>query len=161
MLIGVLSDTHDNLHMVARAVEVFNERKVDQVLHAGDLVSPFVDRALKGLEAPLLFIFGNNEGEVMYIMQLLSRIAEVKQAPVIREFGGKKLHLSHFHHDVKTLAKSGEYDIVVYGHTHEIVNEKVGDTLVVNPGECCGWLTGKSTIAVIDTEKMEAEIIEL
>jgi len=161
MLIGVISDTHDNLPMVARAVEVFNERNVDQVLHAGDLVSPFVDRSLKDLKAPLLYIFGNNEGEIVGIMKLMGRIGQVERGPVTREFGGKRLYLHHFHHNVDTLAKSGEYDIIVYGHTHEIVNKKVGGTLVVNPGECCGWLTGKCTVAIIDTEKMEAEIVEL
>ena len=39
--------------------------------------------------------------------------------------------------------------------------EKVKKTLVINPGEACGYLTGKSTIAIIDLEKMEAEIITL
>jgi predicted phosphodiesterase len=41
-------------------------------------------------------------------------------------------------------------------------NEKYENgVLVVNPGELCGYLTGKPTFAIIDTDKVEAEIIEL
>jgi hypothetical protein len=34
-------------------------------------------------------------------------------------------------------------------------------TLIVNPGEVGTWLYGKSTLALVDLNKMEAEIIEL
>jgi len=38
--------------------------------------------------------------------------------------------------------------------------EKRGRTLVVNPGECCGYLSGKRTVALVDTETMNAELME-
>jgi len=38
--------------------------------------------------------------------------------------------------------------------------QKKGKTLVINPGEVCGYLTGKSTIAILDTTKCDARIIE-
>ena len=41
MKIGVLSDTHDHIPKIKRAVEIFNEEKVDLVLHSGDIVAPF------------------------------------------------------------------------------------------------------------------------
>ena len=42
MKIGVLSDSHDNVHMVAKAVELFNDEGVVLVVHAGDFIAPFV-----------------------------------------------------------------------------------------------------------------------
>jgi predicted phosphodiesterase len=33
--------------------------------------------------------------------------------------------------------------------------------LIVNPGEVYGHLTGRSTVAIIDTVKRSAEIVEL
>jgi predicted phosphodiesterase len=32
---------------------------------------------------------------------------------------------------------------------------------VINPGECGGWLTGKSTIAMLDLNDLNVQIINL
>ncbi len=50
---------------------------------------------------------------------------------------------------------------MVTGHTHWPKIEKIDGVLVVNPGEASGWLTGKKTIALVDLNTLEAEIIEL
>jgi len=62
---------------------------------------------------------------------------------------------------VDSLAKSGDYDVIIYGHTHRTDIRKIGNTLIVNPGELCGWLTGKYTVAIIDTENLNAKIISI
>jgi putative phosphoesterase len=53
------------------------------------------------------------------------------------------------------------YDVIVHGHTHEARVQRQGKTLVVNPGETCGYLTGESSIALLDTEMFEAKIVPL
>jgi predicted phosphodiesterase len=40
-MIGIISDSHDNMDAIRRAVEFFNKKEVKAVLHAGDLVSPY------------------------------------------------------------------------------------------------------------------------
>jgi putative phosphoesterase len=62
---------------------------------------------------------------------------------------------------IDALANSGNFDIILSGHTHDMVNQKQDGVLIVNPGELCGYLTNKATFAIIDTESMEAEIIEI
>jgi hypothetical protein len=62
---------------------------------------------------------------------------------------------------LKTLIKSEVFDVVVYGHTHKAEIYRNGKTLVVNPGEVCGYLSGKSTIALLDTTKHEAKLTTL
>jgi predicted phosphodiesterase len=36
-----------------------------------------------------------------------------------------------------------------------------GDTLIVNPGEACGWLYGACTAALVDLETRQVDIIKL
>ena len=62
---------------------------------------------------------------------------------------------------IDALAESQKYDVIIYGHTHRTDLRKIGKTLIVNPGECGGWLTGKSTIALLDLETLSAKIVEL
>ena len=33
--------------------------------------------------------------------------------------------------------------------------------LTLNPGECCGWLTGRCTVALLETETMAVEIVDV
>lgn len=63
MIIGALSDTHDNLPKIEKAVKFFNKKKVDFVLHAGDFVAPFAVDRLNKLSCEWLGVFGNNDGE--------------------------------------------------------------------------------------------------
>ena len=39
MKIGIISDTHDAHRNVLRAIEIFNDRAVEYVFHAGDMVT--------------------------------------------------------------------------------------------------------------------------
>ena len=63
MLVGTISDTHDNLPQIERAVEYLNHEKVGLVLHAGDYVAGFVIPKLAKLTCPLIGVFGNNDGD--------------------------------------------------------------------------------------------------
>jgi putative phosphoesterase len=63
---------------------------------------------------------------------------------------------------IEALGKSGDFDIILTGHTHFLSSKKLDSgSLVINPGELCGYLTDKATFAIVDTESMESEIIEL
>jgi len=62
---------------------------------------------------------------------------------------------------IDALADSGKFDIILSGHTHSMVTKKHKNVLIVNPGELCGYITNKSTFAIINTETMEADIIEI
>ncbi len=159
MLVGIISDTHDNMEQIRKAVDVFNERNVGHVVHAGDFTSPFTFRILKNIRAGFTGIFGNNDGDKL----LLQKRSEgrVFNQPHIFELEGKRIILIHEHHIADALADSGHYDIVIYGHTHLAEVRKRKDALVINPGEAGSWLYGKSTVAILDLSAMKAEIIGL
>ncbi len=159
MLIGIMSDTHDNLVPTRKAIELFNNRGVEHVIHAGDYTSPFTLKLFKELKCKYTGIFGNNDGDKLLLLERAE--GNIHNQPYIFTLNTKKIVVMHEHHVVDALADSGHFDLVVYGHTHKADVRKVKNTLVVNPGEVGTWLYGKSTVAIVDLNTMEAEIIEL
>ena len=159
MKLGIISDTHDNVPMIIKAVEFFNQADVDLVLHAGDYVSPFSLKPLLSLECDFLGVWGNNDGDKIALQNIAQ--GKIENSPFIESYGDKKILLGHHFETLEALIVSQEFYIIIYGHTHKPDIRKKGKTLVVNPGECGGWLEGKSTIALADLEAQTAEIIEL
>ncbi len=159
MKIGVISDSHDRLPTLRRAVALFSQMNVDMLLHAGDFVAPFAAKLLLDRPAamPLHCIYGNNDGERAGLKKMLPM---VQDGPLRLSVGGRTLVMHHWIEWLKPEDIQGA-DIIISGHTHEVVNKKRGSALYLNPGECCGWLTERCTVALLDTEKLEAQIIQI
>ncbi len=161
MRIGIMSDSHDHLTYLRRAVDALNDYGVELVLHAGDYVAPFVVNELTRLQARLLGIFGNNDGERLGLAKRIAEIGQVQVQPLFLELEGCRLAMVHEPEPVEAFAKSGLYEVVIYGHTHQVDLREVGDCLVLNPGEVCGWLTGKPTCALLELPARTVQLIEL
>lgn len=159
MKIGVMADTHDNLDAIKRAVEFLNKEQVELVLHAGDYVAPFAVKALGELNCKVIGIFGNNDGEKIGLSNVFQHVGEIHNGPHVLEAAGKAIMIVHDPAFADALAKS--CDVLVCGHAHEPTVRKVADSLILNPGECGGWLTGRCTIAVLSTDDMNVDIIEI
>ena len=56
---------------------------------------------------------------------------------------------------------SGEFDLVIYGHTHKQDVHKVKETLVINPGTLKYWLAAKSQVVVLELDDMSVEVVSL
>ena len=156
MLIGILSDTHDNLPMIRRALSYFEGAGVDCIIHAGDFVAPFALKEILKFGGPVYAVFGNNDGERAGLRKLLS---DLDRGPRRIELCRKNITIVH--DETKLRRKDfATSDVVVAGHTHhgEI---RPGRPLFVNPGECGGWVSGESTAATLDTETLEAKIVKL
>ncbi len=165
MLIGAISDTHDNLPQVEKAVKYLNDQKVGLVLHAGDYVAGFVIPRFKQLNCKLIGVFGNNDGDHELLKK---RFSETTNCTIHDRFAqveveGYRIALLHGTETelLDAIINSGYFDAVIHGHSHNRSVEKRGKTLAINPGEVCGYLTGKCTLALLDTAKHEAKIIEL
>ena len=160
MLIGIISDSHDHLGNVRRALALFRERGVGLVLHAGDFVSPFVSEPFREAGMRLIGVFGNNDGDKLYLRERFSGIGELHFGPHEFELGGRKILLMHEPRALDALVASGRYDLIVYGHTHR-AEVREGRPLVVNPGECGGWLSDRATAAVVDLARLKVELLHL
>ena len=156
--IGVISDTHDNMGAIRKAVSFFNENDVELVIHAGDIVSPFTAEEFKKLKCDMILIYGNNDGDKLYLKEKFSNIGEFHSDPFISELYGKKIAVTHIPNIVDALAE--KYDIVIYGHTHK-KDLRIGKSLVLNPGENCGYLTGVKSVALLYPKKMMAKIFDI
>ena len=163
MKIGMIADTHDNLTAIRKAVEILNEQGIDLLIHAGDFVSPFTVEPLKLLNAPLVGVFGNNDGDKVLLKQKYSEkgIGELFEDPYEFEYAALRILVTHKPAIVNPVAASGLYDLVVFGHTHKAALEQRRGVWVINPGECCGYLTGRETVAVFDVERRTAALLTL
>ena len=160
MLIGVIADSHDNLPAVEKAVATLNQKKVGMVIHAGDFIAPFAIKPMANLACTWIGVFGNNDGEQKGLTSLSK--GRIQPAPYELNLDGKKVLVVH---DLDTVDKEevhrAKVQLVIYGHTHEPEIKKDSQVLYVNPGELGGWLSGTHTFALVDTEKLEAQIEEI
>ena len=161
MKIGIISDTHDNLYMISKAAETFKKENVDLVLHAGDSVAPFTVMIWEKMGIEVQAVYGNNDGDREMLKKSFRKIGAIHERP--REFiiNGKKILVMHEPDNLKDLALSGKYDIIVYGHTHRKKNYREGDTLILNPGEGGAWLTGTASAMILNLETEEVQEVEL
>jgi uncharacterized protein len=67
------------------------------------------------------------------------------------ELDGCRFGINHYDTIGRVFADSGRYDFVCFGHNHQYEVSRVKNTLVINPGEILGALSGDSTCVTIDT----------
>lgn len=161
MIIGIMSDSHDHMGAIRLAVDFFNHRKVDLVIHAGDLIAPFTASEFKRLQMPFEAIYGNNDGEregLKTAFQELCHLEDFKEV----DADGRNMAVIHGSNQklVDALASSEKYDALIRGHNHqmEVTQDK---TMIINPGEVCGYLSGKKTVIVLSTEDLNTEKVLL
>lgn len=163
MLIGILSDVHDNITNLEKALAAFRGKRVPVLIFCGDFCSPIPSRVLGGYDGEVHCVFGNGDGDRFTI----ARFANT-QFPNLKLHGefaeltldGAKIAVTHYPFYGQALARTGDYQVVFSGHTHELYQETFGDCLWLNPGEVMGW-KGPATCAVYDTQTKKVEIIHI
>ena len=81
MKIGVFSDSHDHMDNIRKVVDIFLEQKVEKIVHCGDIIAPFMVRAmseLKGKAIEVIGVYGNNDGERLGLYKILGEIMKIK-----------------------------------------------------------------------------------
>ncbi len=156
MRLGIISDTHDNLDKVRQAVSLFNRIGIDQLIHCGDIIAPFVFKEFHRLKIPVVFIYGNCDGDHEALEEEANKMGfRIGAAPLYLQFDDKRIVITH-----KPIQPPPDYDFYIHGHTHRVRYEST-KTVIINPGEACGWLTGRSTVAVLDIQNNEVETYDL
>lgn len=162
MKIAILSDTHDNVARLRQALALTAD--CEQILHCGDLCSPFMLKILGDTAhgRPVHVVAGNNDGDFRLLSQVAAQYPEVQlHGPFAQlELGGSRIGMVHYPELARPLAASRMFDLVCYGHDHKALVEKVGECLLLNPGELLG-LFGRASLAVFDTKSREAAILNV
>jgi putative phosphoesterase len=153
--VGIISDTHDNLDKVRNAIALFNSSGLDQVVHCGDIVAQFVLVEMNRLDAPLRLVFGNCDGDRAALRDRAQQFGfTISEGPQRFELGGRRFVVNH-----QPIA-ANDCDFFLHGHTHRLLHQP-GTPTVINPGEAAGWLTGRSTVAVLDADTSAVEFFDI
>lgn len=157
--IGVLGDTHltpsRGRAALDAVMEVFRRAKVSQILHTGDVGHESVLRELESI-APVAAVRGNADPHALI---------EVLPDQIWIEAGNRIILLLHGHRGKTALkaaraAAAPEIDMIVFGHSHQPLIDREGETILFNPGSPTerrwnphfgfGWIT--LTDAVFEPE---------
>jgi len=162
MLVGLMSDTHDRIPAIAELVKRMAERGVGMVLHAGDFCSPFSLKPIQDANIALGGVFGRNDGdrEGLRAAAQQGMGMELFESPHSFQIGDHKILIVHDLGDVAARSIKAHH-IVIHGMEHQQSMKTRGETLIINPGEACGWLHGAPTAAVLDLDTKHVEFIKL
>ncbi len=158
MLVGIFSDTHDNLKKIEQAINLFTEKNVQAVIHCGDIVAPFSAKLIDAkLSVPLYIVYGNNDGEKVGLKKVFPQITD---PPLLVDLDHRIIIVAHDFSQIPAdmIEKA---DVLTAGHTHIPEITQKDNQLWINPGDCSGWLKDRSTVAILNTETLQAELIEL
>lgn len=166
MKVVILSDTHDNIPNLKKALGWINGQGVEVIIHCGDIFGQEILERLAKNFSGKIYVSGDSIDDDYPKKEIKNLFYFSGQGEV--EIGGKKIAFTHRPEQAEKLANSGKYDIVFYGHTHKpwetklkIKNEKLKIVRLINPGNLCGFLY-PPTFAIYDTEtdKLELKILE-
>ena len=161
MKIGLISDTHDRIENLNQTIKILKKEKVAELIHCGDLTSPFMVKELTKFPGEVHCVFGNiDDRHTTTILALKTKNVKLYGDYSELNLSGKKIAFTHFPFFAEALALSGKYDAVFYGHTHEKQKEIKGKTLLVNPGELAG-VKNKPSFAIYDTKKNIIKFFDL
>ena len=168
MKIAVISDTHDHIWNLDKALQLIKRKQCAAIIHCGDFCAPFSALQVAKSKLPVYAIFGNNDEDQWGIMERVKEF-NFQMWPLAKEFaevelGGKKIAFCHYPKLGKLLAGTGDYAAVFHGHTHKAFQEQVGKTLLANPGSICGIVSGQpapASFGIYDTSSNKYEHVNL
>lgn len=158
-LLGIMSDSHGRADTTRRAVSALIDAGATTILHLGDIETEQVIDELVGHDARL--VFGNCDWE----WSALERYAEHVGVGVDGWAGeitvdGRRVAFTHGHlRDPMQAAIDSEANYLFHGHTHELRDERVGRTRIINPGAL--FRAVRYTAAVLEPARDRLAILDI
>jgi hypothetical protein len=162
MKIGVIADTHipDRAKEIPREIlEAF--KQVDMIIHAGDLVDLSVLETLKNSCQNVRAVWGNMDPHEVR--------KKIPQKDIVK-IGDYKIGVIHGWGPADKLIelaakefKDDDVQVIIFGHAHEALKEKIGGILYFNPGSATDKMFSPyNSYGIIEiNDKIEAEIIKI
>jgi len=162
MKIGVISDTHMPEKAKVLPPKLCAQlKKCDMIIHAGDMVTPEVIDALGRLCRDVKAVCGNMDPEPVR--------KQFPEKQIIRA-GKFRIGLKHGYGPpsrllevMKEAFREDNVDMVIFGHSHNPLNETCGGVIFFNPGsptdDICAPYKSFGIIEIGD--KIEARIVKL
>ncbi len=152
MKIAVMSDSHDHIEHLEKAVDLIKASGAEILVHCGDLCSPFMIERLAAFPGHVHIVFGNNDGDRFTIGRIAGRYPNVTVHGETGEIETNDGTIAFTHRPEfgEGLAATGRYRAVFSGHTHRNKTEDVEGAIHINPGEVMG-LVEDPGFAIFDT----------
>lgn len=163
MIIAIMSDSHDNIWNVRKALEMILSHKAKLIIHCGDLVAPFTLKELAQFDGPVHWILGNNDGDPYMLTRIsLTELKNMEPHGFIGKLNleGASIAFTHYEEMGYALAHTGEYDLVCCGHTHVYRLERINNTTLLNPGDVMGK-DRPGSFCLFDTASREINLLKL
>lgn len=160
MKVAILSDIHDNIWNLKKALKLISGKDIETAIFCGDYCAPTTFMmAVKPFKI-CFCIWGNVDGEKFKLTQKVYEM-NMKNVKLLGDFGEikidkRKVAIIHNPGVAKVIASSGIYDTVFFGHTHKFNSELINETLLANPGEVMGK-EGKPSFGIWDTKSNKIE----
>jgi uncharacterized protein len=136
MLIGILSDTHNQMKRTAAAIQLLHSERAELFFHCGDLTDPDIVGICALL--PCYFVFGNNDvyrgDEIQAAINQADGAVSLGWGGEV-ELAGKRIAVTHGHlikEYRRLLATNPDY--LFTGHSHVAADHREGVTRFINPG---------------------------
>ena len=161
MLIGVVSDTHNNQKNIDQIISLFNDKGIKLVIHTGDIANAKSLDKFSKLNANLIGVYGNNDRNEDGLEGVaIKNNFQFQEPPKLLTLFNRNIAIFHEPDSIDDfLILNTNVDIVLHGHTHRYRNEIEKDVLFFNPGESAGMQTGMNAIGLVNLKELEAKRI--
>lgn len=160
--IGVISDTHipDRAKEIPKKI-MDDFKNVDMIIHAGDLVDLAVLEKLKSVCSNVKAVWGNMDPDNLKKMLPEKEILKVgkHKIGVMHGYGAPDNLIAK----LSAIFKGDGVDIIIFGHAHYSVNEKIDGVLFFNPGSATDKVfAAYNSYGIIEVnDKIEAQVFKL
>ena len=164
MKIAILSDTHNNQGNIEKAVSRIHKFEPAILVFCGDATS--LESIQWFCEYPIIYCYGNCDVQTGEIQSFLKALKNDSFAGSFYkgEISGKKIGVTHGHipNILDDMLDSNRFDYVFTGHTHLRMDEKTGNTRIINPGALGGLHKESRSFAILDLalDKLKFEVID-
>jgi len=163
VLLGLLSDTHDNLHLLQKALAIFRRENPDVLIHCGDITQPETLAVLN--DFPLHCAFGNMDVERDALRRTIQSLHPENEAAPLLKLSLDGHAIAVLHGDKRRLLDEmihgGQFAYVLHGHTHQRRDEMVGVTRVINPGALSRARWGSPSCALLDLARDDLRVMDI
>ncbi|MCX6763713.1 MAG: YfcE family phosphodiesterase [Candidatus Moranbacteria bacterium] len=171
MRIAIISDIHNNEVNLKKVLNYCKNNKIETIICCGDLASKAtLDLLNDNFSGTVHYTFGNmDKGQI----RDFALGEKYKNTTIYKNYGEieiknnhvkptghatRRIAFAHYPKIAKELCETGNYHFVFYGHTHKPWTEKIGNCIMLNPGNVAGeifpptfavWDTGNDKFALI------------
>jgi len=157
MLVGVVSDTHNNIKNIENIINIFNEEEVNLVIHTGDISKAETLSLFSSLNCPMVGVFGNNDRIEKGLKEACHENGfNFQEPPLSLTLENKKIAVFHEPELIDRYVEENlDVQLIIHGHTHRYREETLNNIIFFNPGESAGSLKGKNALGLINLNNLE------